>query len=769
MPIENTADTHTEGSSESQAPQKGTGLIKNILAAFVILDVIGIWIIALKIILQTKNDFLAPKLFFVLVAAGLSLIGLGIANWLAPRLPAISATKILKYALGILLAVYVLYPTYENFRGDDDISLATVGTTGAKTIADLKAIAPRITVLQQGPGTFRVEVTQKDARLLAAKRFSMHLIQNPEQRARVRKLDKLPVGSPNAMIGHMIHAVSADSLFKTVRRLERFGTRVDRSLQCDSAAELLAGQFKQYGLEVESQIFGRPEQAYLEVQAVADNTLFVSSSDAELFCSTDGGESWTFRALCPESLVKLAFINARQGYALSWANNLFATSDGGRTWRKLQPDQFRGYSDVRCLSERVALVAGSGGRLLRTEDGGNSWKRMEVSTDRNLHGIDSPDGRILWVVGDGGVLLHSMDAGRSWRRVNSGVSTSLMRVQFRDRVRGVVLGDSALVLHTSDGGRSWKKAGTELRDVQPGEMLFTSEFHGWLTEARYRGIVLETQDGGCHWVEAEGLLRTARKISGRTNKTMIGCGSGGTLFLSKNGGTTWQLVTSKLLNSGGVASRNICATLKGIGEPESEIILVGHYDSAHKNAPGANDNASGTAAIMEAARICSKYKFDRTIRFLAAGAEEEGLVGSGYYAREARKSGRKICAVINADMIGYPVLGDSRRIAMSTGRDWTPLMDSTLIFNRRYSLGLILDAHTALMGGSDHESFIRAGYAAIDLSEGTAMEIWGGFDPFYHRPSDTSDKLDGNLLRNAAQLMIMIAAETARPVALSGN
>jgi Zn-dependent M28 family amino/carboxypeptidase len=138
-------------------------------------------------------------------------------------------------------------------------------------------------------------------------------------------------------------------------------------------------------------------------------------------------------------------------------------------------------------------------------------------------------------------------------------------------------------------------------------------------------------------------------------------------------------------------------------------------------------------------------------------------VGSGLYARDAKKSGRKILTVINADMIGYSVLGNSRRIAISTGKEWTPLMDSTLVFNRRYALGLILDAHTALMGGSDHESFIHQGYSAIDLSEGTAMEIWSGFDPFYHRAFDTSDKLDGNLVRSAAQLMVTIAAEAARP------
>ena len=92
-------------------------------------------------------------------------------------------------------------------------------------------------------------------------------------------------------------------------------------------------------------------------------------------------------------------------------------------------------------------------------------------------------------------------------------------------------------------------------------------------------------------------------------------------------------------------------------------------------------------------------------------------------------------------------------------------MDSALVYNRRYNLNFLVDGQIGGLGGSDHESFIQAGYPAVDISEGTAFEIWNGMDPYYHSPLDTSDKLDADLLRHCAQLMVTIATEMARPLA----
>src|SRR5260370_9175405 len=92
---------------------------------------------------------------------------------------------------------------------------------------------------------------------------------------------------------------------------------------------------------------------------------------------------------------------------------------------------------------------------------------------------------------------------------------------------------------------------------------------------------------------------------------------------------------------------NIVATLKG-AQPESTArlyVVSGHYDSmctsptdARCDAPGANDDASGTAAVLEMPRVMAKYKFEATIVFMTVAGEEQALLGSTYFAETAKKN-----------------------------------------------------------------------------------------------------------------------------------
>jgi photosystem II stability/assembly factor-like uncharacterized protein len=770
MSIDNSERPNVEMPSQPETRKDPTELLKKILAVAIFAEVIVVWVIIFRIISRAKIGMESPRFVLVAIGVGLSLIGWGFAKWLYPRIPGISWTRALRYVFGFLLAAYALYPTYESFRGEDDITLATLGLFDGRTLQDVHKIAPKLKVLQHTQNTYRVEVSQRDARQLMRKRFRLQPIQDAVQRRRVEKIASFPAGSPNVMIEKMIHSVSSDSLLDDIRRLEKFGTRVDFSPQADSAAELIIREFKGYGLDVESLTFGEVPRTMSDVQVVDDHTLFCTDYMGRLFISTDGGVTWKTRFSGREPLMRLAFFDARVGFAISGMNRIFGTTDGGQSWIVQRPDTVVWFSDIRCLTPQEAIVVGSNGIILRTENGGKRWQRVRTPVEGNLHGIEALNSKNVWAIGSGGLLLHSSDGGRTWLQVPLGVSCNLYHIQFLDRHRGMILSDNAILLKTSDGGRTWKWFRIDRNELRPSGMLFASAQKGWITDAGISSQPIQTSDGGQHWVEARKELQPIRKLdNSRYGNTALGSGVNGELLISRDRGNTWTSLSSKLGALASLRSRNICATLAGSNPAAGEIVLVGHYDSARRDVPGANDNASGTAAVMEAARICSQYRFERTIRFLAAAAEERGLVGSGLYAKDARKTGRNIVAVVNADMVGYPVLGDTRRIAISTGKEWTPLMDSTLLFNRRYSLGFVLDAHTALMGGSDHESFIRQGYSAIDLSEGTAMEIWSGFDPFYHRPLDTSDKLDGNLVRNAAQLMVTIAAEAANPIARAGK
>ncbi|HEX8145301.1 MAG TPA: M28 family metallopeptidase [Pyrinomonadaceae bacterium] len=115
---------------------------------------------------------------------------------------------------------------------------------------------------------------------------------------------------------------------------------------------------------------------------------------------------------------------------------------------------------------------------------------------------------------------------------------------------------------------------------------------------------------------------------------------------------------------------NVVATLRGT-QPASEgrlYVVSGHYDSmctsptdAVCDAPGANDDASGTAAVLEMARAMSKYEFDATLVFMAVAGEEQSLLGSTYFAEQAKQKGWNIAAMFTNDIVGNTLGGNGVR------------------------------------------------------------------------------------------------------------
>lgn len=102
---------------------------------------------------------------------------------------------------------------------------------------------------------------------------------------------------------------------------------------------------------------------------------------------------------------------------------------------------------------------------------------------------------------------------------------------------------------------------------------------------------------------------------------------------------------------------NVVAEIKGNQKRDQTIMTIAHVDTTadnpQKNAPGADDNGSGVAVILEIARILRKFPLERTVTFCVFTNEERGAAGSKHYAHEARKKGASINAVINLDILGY--------------------------------------------------------------------------------------------------------------------
>lgn len=200
---------------------------------------------------------------------------------------------------------------------------------------------------------------------------------------------------------------------------------------------------------------------------------------------------------------------------------------------------------------------------------------------------------------------------------------------------------------------------------------------------------------------------------------------------------------------------NVVATLKGT-QPESEArtyIVSGHYDSmctsptdAVCDAPGANDDASGTAAVLEMARVMSKYKFDATIIFMAVAGEEQGLLGSTYAAEQAKTKGMDVEAMFTNDIIGSSLGGngvrDTRTVRVfsegvpsnekpeeanvrrgtggendSASRQLARFIKET---GERYVSGMrvmMVYRRDRYLRGGDHIPFLERGFAAVRFTE----------------------------------------------------
>ncbi|MFN8522348.1 MAG: M20/M25/M40 family metallo-hydrolase [Chloroflexota bacterium] len=187
---------------------------------------------------------------------------------------------------------------------------------------------------------------------------------------------------------------------------------------------------------------------------------------------------------------------------------------------------------------------------------------------------------------------------------------------------------------------------------------------------------------------------------------------------------------------------NVVATLSG---GPRQVVVGAHYDAV-AGSPGGNDNASGTAVLLELARIMAKERPPFTVTFVAFDAEEIGLLGSAHYVSTLSEAERSnVVAMINLDMVGVGTVSrfggsdhlvrSAMAIAGELGQSSRPLGDGTLT------------------GASDHSSFQRAGVPAVFIHRSE--------DPNYHGPNDRADLVDPENLHIAGEIALRLIRRLA--------
>jgi len=198
---------------------------------------------------------------------------------------------------------------------------------------------------------------------------------------------------------------------------------------------------------------------------------------------------------------------------------------------------------------------------------------------------------------------------------------------------------------------------------------------------------------------------------------------------------------------------NVYAVLKGVDPAQAKriVLVTGHYDSRNSDtldvrgdAPGANDDASGTAVSLECARVLSKMKFPGTIIFLTVAGEEQGLNGSRHFAKMAKDQGWELEAVLNNDIVGGDKSAEQDHTVVRVFSEGLPAAASEPDVKRIRGLGGESDSgsrqlarYVAEVGrtyetavspmlvfrldrylrGGDHSSFNQQGFAAVRVTE----------------------------------------------------
>lgn len=223
--------------------------------------------------------------------------------------------------------------------------------------------------------------------------------------------------------------------------------------------------------------------------------------------------------------------------------------------------------------------------------------------------------------------------------------------------------------------------------------------------------------------------------------------------------------------------KNVIGVLEGT-KPEfagQALVVSAHYDhlghgwpdvragDEGKIHPGADDNASGVAAILELARLMKDSKPERSVIFASFSGEEEGLLGARAYVVKAKDAAfpyplAKTFAVLNADTVGRLESGKVRIFGGESAREWSFIFQGTTAVT-----GIPVEVVAKDIGASDQKAFAEEGIPGVQVFASTAAD--------YHRPSDTADKIDMKGLVKVVATMKEAAgylASRPEPMAFTG-
>jgi len=215
------------------------------------------------------------------------------------------------------------------------------------------------------------------------------------------------------------------------------------------------------------------------------------------------------------------------------------------------------------------------------------------------------------------------------------------------------------------------------------------------------------------------------------------------------------------------SGKNVIAVQTGIVNPKRKIVICGHFDSMPSGpiSTGADDDGSGTIAVLEAARVLSKYSSTNTIVYAMLDQEEDNLNGSEYFASQAFKNKDTIIAVINLDMLGWDMKNqfdievDTRTINTSD-----QIAKTVKDINDKCSIGLYVTVVNPGCLNADQASFWKYNFPAVLLTE-----LYGNYNKFMHTTADNMQIINKPYYEKCTRLGIATAASYTDLTSIPGS
>ena len=533
-------------------------------------------------------------------------------------------------------------------------------------------------------------------------------------------------------------------------------TRYALSPKKDLACQYLLEEISGYGYDPLVQLFVLAvDQASLTgIEAsMSGDSIWVADIDGTVYLVT-AAEGWDNPLVISSIEGEIRDIE-RDSSGRLWAacglpngnlGDIKRSPDGGRTWESVfSGSQVLSIYDIE-IEGSNSIAVGSYGTVVLFALGGELRTVFDPSTFRfqSIYGAAASGPMHFWLVTMDGSLFEKPNIGANWSERDL-TTRQLYAIDFFEPKHGVIVGNQ-VSFYTADSGTTWTEVpvNADLRHVSMADSERVLAGSGV-------GELFYSEDGGASWSELTDICGSEQQVY----RIAV---SGSERFWLAGGNEVRMIEGSTLMDcavyhySDTLIGKNISFVHEGSETPEKRILLTAHYDSYSSDyyecAPGADDNATGVSAVLQAARALRDSWTEKSIEFVLFDGEELGLRGSRYFV-SVLDGGVEYEAVVNLDMLGYDYNVD--RSLVIAGRD-DSAADSLIadfIINTTAALGLELYPEFAPGAAlsSDHRAFWSMEIPSVLMIEGYRDEL----TPRYHSCGDIADFIDYGYLELSAK------------------